>query len=155
MPEHISFPVFATITLGRLKKGYLYHEALRHMNVLFGNSAEEILPKVTCSETRRDVDLVVVTPANVGLNVSDHCDRFLAVAAEAGLELCPAEVGPSLLISQQPDAWLHVAMEPIANHLGLPVRFELGLMWGRKCISTENRSFVGADDRWVFVQPRA
>jgi hypothetical protein len=154
MPEPSSFPVFATITLGRLKKGYPYLEALRHMNALFANSAEEVLAKAKCSETRQDVDLVIVTPADAGVNVYDCIDRFFTAALERGLVLCPAEVGPALLIAQKPDAWLDIAMEPIENLAGVPERFGVGPMWGKKGISVNADRFTKPDTRWVFVQPR-
>jgi hypothetical protein len=154
MTEKHAFPILATVTLGRLRKGYLYLEALRHMNTLFANSVEEIVPKIPCAEVRREVDLVVLTPSEAGLPMADQYDRFLAVAVEQGLELCPAEVGPALLVARQPDAWLYIAMEPIPNGAGLGVKLQLGTMWGKRCLSTQAPSFVGPDDRWVFVQPK-
>ncbi len=160
MAEQKTFPVLATVTLGRLKRGHLYLEALRHVNVLFANSAESLLPRVPCAETNREVDVVAVSPADLGINAYDRCERFLQAANDYGLELCPAEVAPALLIVWKPDKSLRFAMEQIVDKSpsdllkGLGHRFDIMTMWGRKVISSNCADFVEPDELWAFVQPR-
>lgn len=84
-------------------------------------------------------------------------------ALEAGLRLCPAEVGPQLCLQypNQPDKEsVIIAMEPVVNYQGIPMLF---------CVSSDFRfgegRFLGLcngrpeiplpqDDLWAFINPK-
>jgi hypothetical protein len=95
-------------------------------HVRVGDSADEILgrPGFAFSQTRTDVDLVVVSLAELGFNDSTSLADIYRRAGELGLELCPAEVAP-LLRLQYADPpigeFLNVAMRPVETYGGQPI----------------------------------
>jgi hypothetical protein len=89
-----------------------------------GDLAEEILarPAFTLASTRTDVDLVVVSAAELGLSgESVSLIDIYSRAEQFGLGLAPAEVGPALRLhyfDQPVGEFLHVGMKPITTWNG-------------------------------------
>src|SRR5262249_40079080 len=128
-----------------------------------GEAAGEIIgrPAFILSKTKSDLDLVVLTPIDLGL--AGESVTVAAVYARAellGFGLCPAEVGPQLRLQylDQPvrDA-LHIAMRPIVRYTGEPTAFTImnggaGLL----LVGTDGNLDldVSPTRRFVFVRPR-
>ena len=93
-PAH--FQIWRKITLGTYKDVDAYRDALDSARIKIGLSADEILgrPAFPYAKIKTDVELTVLSAAELGVesdesSLSDLYER----ARQAGLELCPAEVG--------------------------------------------------------------
>ena len=116
-------PVWKRITLGSYKGVNQLRKALDAARVRIGDSADEILgkPAFHFSQTRTDVDLVVVSVSELGFQDATSLAEIYRRAGELGLELCPAEVAPLLrlhYVNQPMGEFLNVAMRPIATYGG-------------------------------------
>ena len=114
------FPVWRTVRIGTgLKTSSDFQMALaeRGCKVRFWGGLLLDSPDFSVSEVPMELDLVVVNPKKIdkkfgrGASTTDYFKRV----EERGLELCPAEVGPQLLLqySNKIEYWLHVGMQPI------------------------------------------
>jgi hypothetical protein len=119
-PAH--FQIWRRITLGTYKGVNAYRDALDAAKIKIGDAADEILgrPAFPYARTKTDVELAVLS-ARADLGVESDQVSLAEVyqrARQAGLELCPAEVGPQLRLeySNQPlGEALDIAMEPVAG----------------------------------------
>jgi hypothetical protein len=116
-------PVWKRITLGGYKGVNSLRNALDAARVRIGDSADEILgrPAFHVSPEKSDVDLVVVSVAELGFPSGAPLADIHRRAGELGLELCPAEVAPLLRLAytnQPMGEFLNVAMRPIATYAG-------------------------------------
>ena len=154
--------VWKTITLGRFANTFALRNALDAAGCGIGDLAEQILarPAFAMNSAEVDVDLVVVSAAELGTPPETSLVDVYARAQERGLALAPAEVGPQLRL-QYPDQpigeFLHVGMNPINTWSGEPVIFALvnggaGLI----LIGTESsaNAKISATTRFLFVRPR-
>jgi hypothetical protein len=120
-----------TITLGLHADVDALRDALKAMGCGIGDLAGDALdqPEFPLRTTRADVDLVVLSVAELGFDADAPMAAICARAARLGLLLCPAEVGPQLRL-QYPDQrvgeFLHIAMEPIVTDRGKRVGFIVG-----------------------------
>lgn len=83
----------------------------------------------TFQENIERIDLVRLKVSDLGFARNPTTNELYAKAAEFGLELCPAEVGPyqRLQDANQPfNEWYFIAMKQIADRRGLPGAFSLG-----------------------------
>ena len=129
------FQIWRTITLGTYTGVDAYRDALDLARIKIGVSADEILgrPAFPYARTKTDVELAVLSAAELGVesdesSLSDVSER----ARQAGLELCPAEVGPQLRLdyrNQPLGEALDIAMEPVATYSGDPTILTL-VNWG-------------------------
>lgn len=87
--------------------------------------AQQLLAKTTYQEEKESIDLVVLTPADLGFTTYPTTDELFARAEEQGYGLCPAEVGPRLAGTLEEAGWLYVAMEPITDSGGDPRVFHV------------------------------
>jgi hypothetical protein len=142
-------PVWKRVTLGTYKGVNALRRALDAARVRVGESADEAIgrPGFQVSPARTDVDLVVVSVAELGFADATPLGEIYRRAAELGLELCPAEVAPLLRLSytDQPlGEFLNIAMRPITT-------------WGgeRIALSVANAGtgalLIGGDGRPDFV----
>src|SRR5262245_38613593 len=151
-PAHLQ--IWRKITLGTYKGVDAYRDALDSAKIKIGVSADEILgrPAFPYAKMKADVELAVLSAAELGVesdesSLSDVYER----ARQAGLELCPAEVGPQLRLdyrNQPLGEALTIAMEPVSTYAGEPtilalVNFGTGL------------ALIGADGRLDSMVPRA
>jgi len=120
-------PVWKTIAIGTFRDPLALRDAMSAMQCGVGNSAAEALarPAFKVSETKRKLDLVVVSAAQLGIQGAAAPLRSIyARAQRMGLELAPAEIAPQLRIQyfDQPiGEFLIIAMEPIRTWAGEPV----------------------------------
>jgi hypothetical protein len=90
--------------------------------------ARDILDKVEFGSSPEQLDLVRVTPADLGFKEMPSLKAVIARAQELGLNLCPAEVGPRLRLAykdQSKDDWINVGMVPIIDSDGRPIIFSI------------------------------
>jgi hypothetical protein len=123
-------PVWKRITLGAYKGVNSLRRALEAARVRIGDSADEILgrPAFHVSPTKQDVDLVVVSVAELGFPNGARLAEIHRRAGELGLELCPAEAAPLLRLAytnQPMGEFLNVAMRPIATYAGEQVALSI------------------------------
>ncbi len=158
-----SFAVWKTIKLGTgLKTADDFRKALKQSECKIGDWGNDILgkPAFTASETETEVDLVVVSIAELGFKDGATRKDIYNKAKKLGLELCPNEVGPQLRLQykDQPiGEWLRVAMEPISDSGGDLSLFEVGHDDSDPWLDGNHGSpddFWSGFSRFVFVRPR-
>ena len=120
-------PVWKTITLGRFANSLALANALYAKGCGIGGLAAEILarPAFVVSTTKTDVELVTVSPAELGFETDTvTLTAIYTRARRLGFGLAAAEVGPQLRLqySDQPvGEFLTIGMEPIETWSGEPV----------------------------------
>ncbi len=80
----------------------------------------------TVLESTETYDLVRLTVKDLGFPNGATTDEIYRRALDLGLDLCPAEVGPNLRLSNSGDDWMYIAMKQIADRDGYPGVFDLG-----------------------------
>lgn len=117
--------IFKTIQLGKK----ITKTELEKAGFKVSDWANDILEQVEFSKKKESIDLVVLTPSDMGLTGYPTLKEIYGKAFELGYELCPAEVGPLLRMEyrdQPMDEWLRIAMNPINDRDGDPTIFRLG-----------------------------
>ena len=154
--------VWKRITLGRYRSVSAIREALEAARVRVGDMADEILgrPAFPYSRMPIAVDLLVLTPGDLGFTRETPLEDIERRAAQLGLDLCPAEVGPLVRLSyvdQPVGEFLRIAMKPVATWRGTPVTLTIAnggtgpiLLGGE---SRPDFTFAPAT-RFVFVRPQ-
>jgi len=156
------FQIWKTIKLGGFKTADDVRKALKDGGFRLGDWANDILgkPAFTVTSEETELDLVVVTVAELGFKKGATRRNIYKRAQEFGLELCPPDVGPQLRLQYggQPNGeWLLIGMEPITasgGYLGVfrvkcrGLELWLSSHWGSP------DDFWDPDYRWVFVLPR-
>ncbi len=126
---HGTKKVWKTIMLGTgIKNAAGFRKSLRAGGYQIRDWANDILGKQTfsVSDTQRAVELILVTPRELGFPHGGGRSDVYKRAQEIGLELCPPEVGPQLRLqyTDQPmNEWIFIGMEPIADSRGDPSLF--------------------------------
>ena len=154
------FPTWRTIKLGTHKSVKSLVEAIEAKGFKIGDWARNIAKNVTLAEKMTEVELVVVTGHDVGLEGNYTTIQMFTAAAAHGLSKCPAEVGLQLRLQyddQPNNEWLLIAMEPIADSdCGLNVFNVAHIGFG--CWLRTNYGHPGnvcfTDDRWVFLRSK-
>jgi hypothetical protein len=157
------FPVWKTIKIGTsLKTADDFRNSLRQAGFEVTDWANDMLGReaFTTSDTEKDVDLVVVSVAELGFkDGADRADIYMR-AWQLGLWLCPAEVGPQLRLQytdQPKDEVLLVAMEPILDSCGHLTVFFVEEQGGSDLLLNARAGHAtsfwwGRDCRWVFLR---
>ncbi|MDP3996150.1 MAG: hypothetical protein Q8P86_00455 [bacterium] len=86
-------------------------------------------PTFKVADKKTEVDLVIVSNAELGFENGATVKETYSRAKEFGLELCPNEVGPQLRLQykdQPKGEWLLVAMEPITDSFNGSRVFNVG-----------------------------
>jgi hypothetical protein len=152
--------VWKTIPLGIHPSPAAYRKALKSSGFKVSSCADDILNKVSVASQQTDVDLVVLTVAELGFVKGATRKEIYARAQELGLQLCPAEVGPALRLAypDQPyGEWLIIAMESITDSSGDPDVFLVDHDDDGRWLSSiygNPDDFWHADRRWVFIASR-
>lgn len=155
------FTVWRTVKLGLHKNPKNYRVALKSSKIMVGRWADDILGRTPCSQEQVHLDLVVMSPDDLGFKNSALYADICAKAVELGLELCPAEVGPALRLQyggQTQSEWaLFIAMEAIADRIRDRNIFRVEYNGAGQWLHTSlgHPDFVyGARNRFVFVRPK-
>jgi hypothetical protein len=116
-------PVWKRITVGAYNGVDRLRRALDAARVRVGVSADEIIgrPSFRFRPVKAELDLVIVSVAELGFPNGARLADIHRRAGELGLELCPAEVAPLLRLAyanQPMGEFLNVAMRPIATYAG-------------------------------------
>ena len=80
------------------------------------------------TQSKQSLDLVRVTPKELGFVNFSKMDKIQRKAIGLGLKLCPPEVGPYLRLAykdQPPYKSLTIAMKPVVDDRGEPIVFVL------------------------------
>ena len=155
-------PAWKTITIGSFADSITLRDALDAKGCSVGGQAAEILarPAFTVSSQKTDVELVSVSPAQLGFT-SDRVPlaNIYARARSLGLELAAAEVGPQLRIQyvdQPMGEFLTIGMEPIRTWGGDLIVLNVA-NGGAGLILIGQDGRAGADipaaTRFVFTRP--
>lgn len=151
-----------TITIGTFADSIRLRNALDGMGCNVGGQAAEILarPAFSVSSQKIDVELVIVSPAQLGLT-SDTVPlaNIYARARQLGFELAAAEVGPQLRIQyfdQPMGEFLTIGMKPIKTWGGELIVFNVA-NGGAGLILIGQDGRAGAEmpaaTRFVFARP--
>ncbi len=156
------FDTWTTVKLGTgLKTPQDFHEAIIaagfedwFMNDIFKDDSD-----FTTSQVEQEVDLVIVSVKELGFKKQVSRREIYERALSLGLQLCPAEVAPQLVM-QYPNIRqvndLCIGMEPFLNKHGWWSLFEIGMETEAK-ISLhhgEPTKMWVLRSRFVFVKPR-
>jgi hypothetical protein len=155
-------PVWRRLTLGVHRSVDRVRQALDAAHVRVGDWADEILgrPAFVFSQTRKDVELVIVRVSELGFVRSASLSDIHRRANELGLELCPAEVAPLLRLeyANQPlGEVLNIAMQPIATYGGELITLSIANAGtGPLLIGGEARADLSVHPQtsFVFVRPQ-
>ncbi|WP_298885906.1 hypothetical protein [uncultured Bradyrhizobium sp.] len=158
------FPVWKTIAIGTFRDLFALRNALAAIGCSAGNLADEALsrPAFVLSDKKSELELLVVSPAELGLQGETATLRnIFAQAQRLGLQLAPAEVAPQLrlqYLDQPIGEFLIIAMEPIRTWADEPVIFTVANGGAGLILIGQD----GHDDmeipvtsRLVFVRPNA
>jgi hypothetical protein len=154
--------IWRKITLGQFANTFALRNALDAAGCGIGDLAEQILsrPSFALSAAKIDVDLVVVSGAELGTVTEPSLADIYAHTQAHGLALVPAEVGPLLrleYLDQPIGEFLNVGMTPINTWAGEPVILTIanggaGLILIGKDGSPNAK--MSAMSRFLFVRPR-
>jgi hypothetical protein len=108
---------------------------------------------------KTEIELTLLSAAMLGVESESTLSEVYKWARQAGLELCPAEIGPQLRLdyrNQPLGEALDIAMEPIATYSGdLTVLALVNFGSGLALIGGDGRSdaVVPRTRRFVFALP--
>lgn len=156
------FKTFRTLKLGTgIKDADGFRKALKKADCNIGDWGNNILgkPAFKVAEAETEVELVVVSNAELGFENGATVKETYARAKELGLELCPNEVGPQLRLQykdQPKGGWLLIAMEPITDSGGdlyvfYVERYGDGKQWLRGSFGHPDYRWH-ASSCWVFLR---
>ncbi len=151
------FKVWKTLKLGTgIKDGDGFYRAITAKKIRIRVSAKNILfePQFEVAAEETEINIIVVSVAELGLKDQTRTKDVYARAQELGLKLCPSEVGPQLCL-QHPD---QIKRETL--HIGMAVGEDSPHLFcveqddnGPRFFSSQDRSddLWFPRDRFVFV----
>jgi hypothetical protein len=104
-----------------------YNFRITASSLEIGTGADELIDKMPVLDEPMTLELKVITAGELDPDEGTRAGVYKK-ALELGYELCPAQVGPELLINYPglPGVeFLQIAMEPIANDSGTQYVFEI------------------------------
>ncbi|MBU1970634.1 hypothetical protein KJ605_02575 [Patescibacteria group bacterium] len=110
--------IFAIVELGTFEDVQALLLALKTARMHVNEPAYNMLNRMALVEERCKVRLVAPSIEELGFTESAAYEDILSVAESKGLSLCPAEVGPQLLLQYKykpPVELLVIAMEPVGD----------------------------------------
>jgi len=118
-----SFNVWKTIKIGIYKNVSVLRKALKKTFIKINEWGAKILsdPTFTVSLKEEEIQLMNVSPSELGFRNGATYSNIIAKAKKLGFELCPPEVGPQLrlqYLDQPKNEWLYIAMKPIVGSYG-------------------------------------
>lgn len=139
--------------------GKQFKQEFDRRNILYKNhgseAADYLLDKIQVSKKNKSVDLITLTVEDFGLGIESTTEEIYNRAREIGLELCPADIGPTLRL-QNIEEGMIVAMKQINDQV-----FFLDKEWKGEEYIPRLRTFSGKPNkiwpphyRFVFLLPR-
>lgn len=130
MNKTIYFPTWKTISIGNFTNVQEIKKALLDSGFRIGSWADDVLKSsnFTLSTIERKIDLVRITPKDLGFSNGAYRKDIYKRALEVGLKLCPLEVGPQLRLQylDQPKLEsLQIGMEPQVDSEGHESEFRV------------------------------
>ena len=117
----IERPPFKTVELGTHPNNAALRKAILGADCKIGDWGADILKKVEVAKEPTDIDIIVLSVAELGFPNGATRKDIYNKALSLGLQLCPAEVGPQLrlqYLDQPHGEWILIGMEPITDSLG-------------------------------------
>ncbi|MFZ3054788.1 MAG: hypothetical protein WA091_02315 [Minisyncoccales bacterium] len=154
------FEIWKIIRIGVFHNVYAIRNAIEQAGMKIGNYANDILGKIDLAPSETNINLVVLSVADLGLKDGTKYEEICERAKEIGLELCPAEVGPCLRsqYKNQPNGEVIIAMEPVADSDGDLKLFGVVREGNDDCwlysYYAYSDRFWNSDCRFVFVLPQ-
>jgi hypothetical protein len=154
------FEIWRTIRIGGFRNADEVRKAIKNAGMNIGNYANDILGKILLATSETDVNIVLLSVADLGFKDGAEYGKICSRAKELGLELCPAEVGSQLRLQykDQPNGeWLIVAMKPITDSDDDLILFFVGRYDGGLWLGSSDGfsgSFWGSRYRFAFVLPQ-
>lgn len=160
MLREATFPIWRKLQIGFLGPVESLHEVLRDGSFKVSEYASQILNGIKVGRSVTDLELTVITQADLGFTEGTTFENMVARSKGYGLEKCPAEVGPylRLIYRDQPKGeWLRIAMEPVAGSDGFLDVFYVerdddGLWLSASWFNPQ--SVWNPHGRWVFARSR-
>ena len=160
------WPIWNTVKIGGQPGKALLAE-ISKKGYHTGNSTEEILSSIPSVGSAEDVDLVLVTTKSLQLPDRSDDSQICRAAQGQGLKLCPAEVGPQLMLQHllKQGESVVIGMEPVSTKSGLESLFlvrnqdENDKVWywirsWRSIAFSSPRLVYEENLSWVFIKPR-
>jgi len=154
------FKVWKTVRIGGFPNVDAIREDIKKAGMKIGDCANDILDKASLVEGEVEMNLVLLSVADLGFKDGAEYGKICSRIKDLGLELCPAEVGPQLRLQykdQPKREWIFVGMEPITDSdggLGLfDVERDDDDLW--LCSDDgDSDEFWCDDSRFVFLLPQ-
>lgn len=157
------FLIWKTIKIGTgPKTAGDFTKAIKKKKMIIDKFGADILnrSKLTTAKREKEIDLVMLTLAQLGFKNGAELNKIYAKAKKLGLKLCPPEVGPQLrlqYIDQPKGEWVVFGMKPIRDSEGNLCVFGVGCddfeqLWLGGFFNPE--PIWKAGSRWAFVYPR-
>ena len=152
------FTPWRTLKLGTHRSTESLSKAHTDGGFRIGDRAAQILKKTALAETETEIELVLVTVAELGFEKATRRDAIYDRAKELGLDLVPAEAGPQLrrqYANQPMNEWMVMAMEPVAASDGNPRVFYVVRRADGQWLDTyygNPGSLWFPENRWVFAR---
>lgn len=124
------FRIWKTITIGTFPTVSAFKKALFNSGFRIGSWANDVLESsnFTLAPQKRNIDLVRVTPKDLGFPEGAYRMDIYRQALTLGLGLCPLEIGPQLrlqYIDQPKLESLQIGMEPQLDSVGHESEFRV------------------------------
>ena len=157
------FPIWKVVKLGiGLKTADDFRRAFKEACCKIGESADDIIGRADfiVSKSKKEVDLVIVSPADLGFRYNASRSNIYKRALELGLELCPSELGPQLCLQTKNHPhgeYFNIAMMPIIGSNNIPRAF--GVERNGKTFSLHGNNGNPETtwtiaSKWIFVRRR-
>jgi hypothetical protein len=118
------FGIWKTVEIGRYKNIEELREALRVSDIRVSEWADDVLGKVKLSKSRQTLELVLLSPSDLGYPQGGMYESICRAGLARGFELCPPELAAYLCLLPIGEVGWHVmAMEAIKDSGGDPSVF--------------------------------
>lgn len=153
-PDHATWSVWCTLTLGRHRTAAAYREMLRGGGFRMNDLADDVLGRIQFLETETVVPIFRVTGAMLGLGKRRYTiAELFAAAAGRGFKKLPPETGPALRFGyrdqQGEDDVILIGMEPVADSGNDPRVFRLVCDGGTPMLHTIYAGPETQVDHWA------
>ena len=141
------------IRVGEKRSPTEFRLAYHQSGCRVGAWANTILEQCVFSSEVSELELELVSGASLGITSPVAYHVLCARAAELGLDLCPAEVAPCLVLIQElPVRMLRMAMRPLSDAHGRQLIFaiEESAQLGRWLDAFDGRSEMMCYPGWTF-----